>query len=74
MNERLVASWKTRGGRHWYELYEDSDGCYYRGDGCGGNLGNITALMAMEIMKERVWQAHRYSGINYKCSDPQHNI
>ncbi len=36
----LTERWESKSGKHWAELYTDGDGyMFYRGNGCGGNLG-----------------------------------
>lgn len=39
MIERIVARWKSRGGKYFVELYHTQQGYSYRGTDCGGYLG-----------------------------------
>lgn len=54
------ARWESRGGKHWVELFVNPDAsephrrAFYRGEGCGGNLGAMTAEAAVTHMQGRV--------------------
>lgn len=55
MTETVVAKWESRGGRYWLILYRREDGSFgYRGDGCGGNLGNTAEETAIAHCKTLV--------------------
>jgi hypothetical protein len=51
----LIAKWESRSGKHFAELYRDGAGyAYYRGNGCGGNLGNLSEADAITLMQSKV--------------------
>lgn len=64
----LIARWQTRGGKHWYELFEqDFQGkpsYHYNGDNCGGNIGWSTRDKAIQNIQTRVDDTAKYDGIN----------
>lgn len=39
MNYEVIARWESKSGKHWAELYHDGVAAFYRGVGCGGNIG-----------------------------------
>lgn len=65
-----IARWQTRGGKHWYELFEeDFQGklsYHYAGDSCGGNIGLTSQQVAIANIKGRVNDTKIYDGINLK--------
>lgn len=67
--QKLLARWATRGGKHWYELYQDSMGLTYHEDGGGGNLGGMTEQAAIKHLEGRMAEADKYDGIHYKRVD-----
>lgn len=54
MSATLVARWQSRSGKHVVELFQDETGFFYRGDGCGGYLGQIGMDKALAEMERRV--------------------
>jgi hypothetical protein len=51
----LIARWESKSGKYWADLYRDSDGyCFYRGEGCGGNMGKMEQSSAIESLQLRV--------------------
>jgi len=52
MRKSLIQRWQTKRGKHWIELYMDDMGFTYRGDDCGGNLGNIDLHQAKAKIQE----------------------
>lgn len=63
----LIAVWTTRGSRHYYNLYQDRYGYFYRGDFSGGYLGrDISKAEAIQIVQKLVDSALRIDGINMK--------
>lgn len=63
---KKIARWQTRGGKHWFELYqyEDGGGFSYRGDGAGGNLGNMSEEEAIAYIEKRIKAMKEVDGIN----------
>lgn len=65
-NDGCIARWQTPNGRWWAELYialprpgtDGPAGYYYRGDGCGGNLGTITEAEAIAEVERKVAQGY----------------
>lgn len=53
-NPITIARWETRGKKHWYELYYDGVGYWYKGSGCGGTLAAARRPDAIAFMEERV--------------------
>lgn len=41
-DRRIVAEWRTK-GKDFLTLYHDVWGYSYRGNGCGGNLGQLAS-------------------------------
>jgi hypothetical protein len=43
----LIASWRSRGGKYWIDVYDLQDGSYrLRSDGCGGIDYDRAAILA----------------------------
>ena len=64
--DETIATWKSRGGKYWLTLYQTDSGFKYQGDGCGGNIGNVSLGEAMAHMENLVDVA--YDGISLKRS------
>jgi hypothetical protein len=60
-SKKVVARWETRGGRYWFEVYEDGS---FRSDGGGGSRRN--ADEAIKHVEKMVQDAQWYDRINYK--------
>lgn len=55
MNEKtLVARWESRGGKYWLELLRDAGGWSYKGNGCGGFLGPVTEMQALQRIQREI--------------------
>lgn len=54
MSYTVIARWESRSGKHWAELYHDGTAAFYRGVGCGGNLGVIGEAEAVAEMQRKV--------------------
>lgn len=61
--KKLIRRWQTKGGKHWFELYQDAHGFTYCGNGCGGNLGSISFGQALSHMQAKIAYA-KLDGIN----------
>lgn len=59
-----IARWQTRGGKYWYELYQDESGFTYRGDNAGGNLGDVSREEAIATIEKKVRDHKAIDGIN----------
>ena len=62
----MIKRWQTRGNKYWLELYRDENGYSYKGDGCCGNLGDITLDEALARMQWKLDAALAWDGINMK--------
>ena len=55
---KLLTRWESRGGKYWFELYvenyNDKPSYFYKGEGCGGNLGTITEKDAYARAQELI--------------------
>jgi hypothetical protein len=49
-----VARWESRSGKWWAELFHDGAHAFYRGVGCGGNMGIIGEPEAIAEMQRKV--------------------
>jgi hypothetical protein len=49
-----IARWNTRQNKYWFELYQDELGFSYKGNECGGNLGNISLKEAIQKMEKKI--------------------
>jgi hypothetical protein len=52
LKKQLVARWKSKRGKHWFEVWHDAMGWTYRTNGGGGNLGAITEACAQRKASE----------------------
>jgi hypothetical protein len=50
----LMARWESRSGKWWANLYHDGEHAFYRGVGCGGNMGLITWEAAIVELQAKV--------------------
>lgn len=51
MDKQLIARWESKRGKDWVELWHDEYGYSYKGNTCGGSLGNATLAQAMTFME-----------------------
>lgn len=52
MTYELIAKWESRSGKDYAELYHDGTAAFYRGNGCGGNMGikdRETAIAELQV-------------------------
>jgi hypothetical protein len=52
--KQVIARWESKSRKWWAELTVDAWGYSYRGVDCGGSLGDLTGLQAIEQMQSRV--------------------
>jgi len=65
-NAHLIASWETRGGRYFFDLYETNNGYTYNAPAGLGSLGASDKEDAINKMQEVVGQAKELDGITYR--------
>ena len=54
MTYEIIARWESRGGKHYAELHHDGEHAFYRGNGCGGNMGLISCDAAIGELQAKV--------------------
>ena len=62
MDKQLVAKWESKGGKYHLELFRDDSGYSYRGDDCGGFMGQVSELDAYRRMMTEytTWPSRAY--------------
>lgn len=64
MEDKIIATWKTK-GKDWLILYRGKYDYYYKGNQCGGGVGNHAsdelAIAAIENSQVKVLKADRPS-------------
>lgn len=54
MTYEVIARWESKSGKYWAELHHDGQAAFYRGPGCGGNLGLVDRTTAIEKLQALV--------------------
>lgn len=54
MKYEVIARWESKTGKHWAELYHDGIAAFYRGEGCGGNMGVCSIDTAITQLQAKV--------------------
>ena len=49
-----IAKWESRSGKHWVVLEHDGVAAQYTGNDCGGSLGIMSAVEAIDKMQVKV--------------------
>jgi len=62
----LIASWETRGGRYYYDLYEIKDGYMYTTANGFNSLGNVSKEEAISQVEKDIETAKEIDGINFR--------
>jgi hypothetical protein len=50
----VIARWESKTGKHWAELHHDGTAAFYRGEGCGGNMGICDKDSAISVLQMKV--------------------
>ena len=55
MNDKILARWESKSGKHWVELTQgESGGVFYRAPQAIGSLGIVEDSKAIEELQRRV--------------------
>ena len=65
-NAHLIASWETRGGRYFFDLYQIGDSFTYNSPRGLGDLGMVGKDEAVGKMSEKIKSAKETDGITYR--------